>query len=330
MTRLPAIIPAAVGFSPAQCKIIHQTVAKDTNQVEFDLFMETSRLRGLNPLTKQIYAMVYNKDDEKKRRMVIHVGIDGLRVLARRCGDYRPDDREAEFVIEESIKGPANPIGLVSATVKVFQQDNTGEWFPIVAAAYWEEFAPIKEDGENFRWEETGEVWPDSGKPKKKKVFEGETVRKVDPNTNWATMPRVMLAKCAEARALRKGWPEQTSGLYEPAEGMVIDAEFTASAAVEAHDHELRQKRVGLVAGEYAVIFDLTMGKIEMVPRGEMHDRCMGHVRKLDSLMDIADWRARNAETLKRFWAEDPDAALSVKAAIEQREGQLAQETEAA
>ena len=34
----------------------------------------------------------------------------------------------------------------------------------------------------------------------------------------WRSKPRVMLSKCAEARALRRGWSSELSGLYESSE----------------------------------------------------------------------------------------------------------------
>jgi phage recombination protein Bet len=39
----------------------------------------------------------------------------------------------------------------------------------------------------------------------------------------WNVMPRVMLSKCAEARVLRRAFPRELGGLYEPAERAAIE-----------------------------------------------------------------------------------------------------------
>lgn len=60
----------------------------------------------------------------------------------------------------------------------------------------------------------------------------------------WARMPRLMLAKCAEALALRKAFPEDTAGLYIP-------EEMPETPAVEAH---VEPKRIEAAPVEAKVV----------------------------------------------------------------------------
>jgi phage recombination protein Bet len=45
-----------------------------------------------------------------------------------------------------------------------------------------------------------------------------QTKKDKTPNSFWAEKPHIMLAKCAEALAFRKGFPEDLSGLFAPEE----------------------------------------------------------------------------------------------------------------
>ena len=109
-------------YSASQLALIRRTVAKDSNQDEFDLFIEICKQQGLDPFKKQIFAQVYNKDKPDKRQMVVVTSIDGYRAKAQRCGDYRPAEEETRFESDPAMKDPqSNPMGLMRAVVRVFK-----------------------------------------------------------------------------------------------------------------------------------------------------------------------------------------------------------------
>lgn len=307
-------------YSPSQIALIKRTVAADCNGDEFDLFVEVCKRVGLDPFRRQIYAVVYNKDKADKRKMSIITGIDGFRAVAGRNRDYRPDDREPQFEIDEARKGPDNPMGLVKAVVRAFKLAPDGQWFPVVGVAYWSEFAPMKTEGA-FKWEDTGETWPDTGKPKKRKIPLGDGVEV--PAGKWGEMPFVMLAKCAESQALRKGWPEDLSAVYTPEELERPMVDITASAAVEQFE---TQKRLDRVNASKAVPILWEAGKpIEYVPVGQMADRALAFIKDAESLTQLEWWSEMNTGGLREFWAHAPTDALAVKKAQEARLAALAE-----
>ena len=292
------------GYSPSQIATIKATVAADTNQLEFDLFMEACRSYRLDPFRKQIFALVYSKNDAAKRKMSIIVSRDGYRILAQRCGDYRPASEKAEIIYDESLRSDTNPKGIVSATVKLWKQDNRGEWYPVIGEAYWDEFAPLKDE------------WGEDDKGKRR-----PTGRKtLDTSGNWAKMPIVMITKCAESQALRAGWPDQFGGVFSEEEMERHTVEESASETLARYQREERQARIG--GPGIMLVFDDTM-KLDKVPVGSAADRIIEHIQRAEPI-EAHKFRIRNEQSLRELWAHDAGAALEVKKAIEAKEAQIA------
>lgn len=291
-------------FTASQLAIIKSTVASDTNQTEFDLFMEACRSYGLDPFRKQIHAVVYSKDKPDKRKMTIIVSRDGLRVLASRCGDYRPASEPAQVVYDDDLKGPTNPKGILSATVRLWKQDKQGEWFPVIGEAYWDEFAPVADE---WAYDEA----------KGRRAPTG--VKTLDASGNWAKMPIVMITKCAESQALRAGWPETFSNLYTEEEMDRLAEQASASQALAEYQRQEREKRIG--GKGVLMVFD-DAGKLEKLPIGQVMDRCLEFIRSAEPL-DVHKFRLRNEQPLRDFWAESPHDALELKKAMEAKERQL-------
>ncbi len=107
-------------------------------------------------------------------QMTIQTGIDGYRLIADRSGRYAPG-REPEWKYDE--KGR-----LISATATVRKMTEDGTWHEVAATAFYSEYVQTYKDG--------------------------------NPTSFWCKMGHTMLAKCAEALALRKAFPAELSGVY--------------------------------------------------------------------------------------------------------------------
>lgn len=282
-------------YNGSQLALIRRTVAKDTNADEFDMFIQVCRRYGLDPFRKQIYCTVYNKDKADKRTCSFVTGIDGLRAIAERQGNYRPDEDETVFLYNEAERGPTNPLGLTKASVRVWKRDKAGDWHPITGSAYWEEFAPLKDE-----WVEDEKT----GKNKRsgKKTLDGKF---------WQTMPRLMLAKCAEAQALRKGWPEDLSGLY-----VTEELDRQAALASEQVAEEEAVQRQNLLGGPSIIFQFHPDAPLDSVPVGVVHGR-LDHWLQNAKAEDVEWFRSINRAALQEFWAKDKAAALDIKSKME-------------
>ena len=289
-----------IAMDGKQVALVKRTVAKDCNESEFDLFMAAANAYGLDPFRKQIIPLVFSKNDANKRRMSIVVSRDGLRVIASRCRDYRPASEKAELLYDDALVSATNPKGIVSATVRLWKQDNGGTWFPVIGEAYWDEFAPIADE------------WGDDPQTGKRRPTGNKTL---DATGNWARMPIVMITKCAEAQALRAGWPEQFSGIYVEEE--MDRAAFADKTASEMVADEERKHREALAGGKDT--FPIWWGDkfgIEWVADGALVDRVIDHVSELAS-PDARRFADMNRETFRRFWTVHPGDALEVKKAVD-------------
>lgn len=305
-------------------KLAKRVAFKETNEDEFDQAVAFCREKNLSPMSGQLYAFVFNKDAPAKRNMVIVTSIMGYRAIANRSGDYMPGPTRAYF--EPIAKNEfSNPRGLVRATGAADRFIH-GAWRSVEEEALWESFAPLIKSGDEDAYElvDTGEKWPDSGKPKmRKRLRAGADVREIlDPKKDgWRKMPDVMLKKVAEAAALRRGWPEDLSGLYVEEElhrSQVIDADYTdltPSEMVAKIDIEDRLTRIGGPA--LFATFDST-GTLERVPHGQFADRMLAATAKLApaAVRTLVD---RNREALKEFWAHSKNDALELRKILEKR-----------
>jgi phage recombination protein Bet len=286
-------------YSATQLDLIKRVCAKDTSADEFDQYISVCGSLGLDPLRRQVFAVVYKKDDPKKRSMTLIVSVDGLRSIASRSGTYRPGPAPEIVIEKNAVDADRNPLGIVSAEASVWRFAH-GKWYEHTARVYWDEYAPCRDlwafNETTGREEPSGRIVLD-----RKKDF-------------WIRMPRHMLGKCAEAAALRKGWPE-LAGVYEQAEmdkAAVLD--LSPSEYADQGGRERRQARIG---SANTILFDwLDQEGLVPTPIGKITDKIAAFVKEHPD--QGAYFAEVNRHPLREFWTLSPSDAFEAKRLLEQ------------
>ena len=294
-------------FSTAQLKLIRRSVARACTDAEFDEFIAVATQCGLDPLRRQITPLVLSAEDYARRRLVCWATIDGLRVIAARQGDYRP--MESAPVIERDdarVHADTNPLGIARAEVRAWKASE-GVWHPVAGEAWWDEYAPLHEE---WSPDEAGRRTPTGS-------------RQLEPT--WRRMGRVMIAKCAEAQALRRGWPDLISGLYGEEELHSLRlAEQTASELLRRSDEAaLRRqisKRTLWFVFEVGGVFQPLM--LEHVP-----DRLRSFYESAAARGQIERFEEINRASLQTLWEWAPGEALMLKHISEARRRALSNQS---
>jgi len=175
-------------YTRQQIEVIKEQFAKGASDVELKMFLYVCRDSELDPFSRQVHLVPrWDSRLGKEVRMVIF-GIDGLRSIAEKTGAYAGNTDPAfdgevdaeliktDYKTKKEIVTKFNAPARATVTVKKVVQ---GVLCDFTATAEWSEYYPGGKGG-----------------------------------IMWAKMPKNMLGKCAEAKALRKAFPKVMSGRY--------------------------------------------------------------------------------------------------------------------
>lgn len=259
-------VPADTSTMTAdQIDLIKRTICKGADDDELRLFLYQCNRTGLDPLARQVYAIKRWDASQRKEVMAIQTSIDGFRLIAERTGKYAgqigPFWCGADGQWQDVWVSDEPP---VAAKVGVLRHDFTE---PLWGVAKFGSYAQHTKDGKLTRM--------------------------------WQSMSDLMIAKCAEALALRRAFPHELSGLY------------TADEMAQAENGNLAKPKSAHAARKEGVGFGEDKG-VDWA--------------KIEAFIDTADYRkleTARARVVENAGVWPPSWVDSANERIEQRQAEL-------
>jgi phage recombination protein Bet len=173
----------------------------DVSEAELASFLHECQRRKLDPFSRQIYLI--GRYDRRKGRKVYRsqTSIDGFRLVARRAADKSGIEYSYEDTIWFDDKGGRHEVWLSPGSPAAAKVVVVRNGCRFDAVARFGAYVQTDRDGE--------------------------------PQGLWKNMPDVLIAKCAEALALRKAFPEDLGGIYTEEEMAQADNPQRVQATVE-------------------------------------------------------------------------------------------------
>lgn len=231
-----------VSFSNDQKDVIKKTLMpKGASDAETALFLQYCIRTQLDPFARQIYA---SKIGDK---LSILASIDGFRLIAERSQKYA-GQTIPQFMNkngEWSEVWTSEKEYPVACKVGVLRKDFNE---PLYAIAKWTSYAPYSNGKLGFM---------------------------------WSKMPEVMLAKVAEALALRKAFPNDLSGVYSADE--MEQATDASKKATQIQPDVKTENKPTLLTDEQ---FNAELQKVAGI---EDKDQLATQLSKIDNLKIITD-----------------------------------------
>ena len=186
-----------IDFSQDQINLIKSQIAPKATDDELKLFVYQAKRTGLDPLARQIYA-IHRKTKQGD------AWVDKMTIQTSIDGFRVIAERSGDYA------GQDEPLFLRDAEdqpyckVTVYRFRGDVRYPAAVGVAFWKEYVQTDREGK--------------------------------PSGMWSKMPRTMLAKVAEALALRKAYPQDLSGLYTSDEMNQADVKPEVKSEVADED----------------------------------------------------------------------------------------------